>query len=154
MTMRMKKGLSRRRRGESPRLQQHTPSNSRQITPQAIMQPTTTTTTTKQVVTMGTQTNNAGSLKLVPYWKKNINRRRAMTSVGRNRNQRARQQKKVQRTRNAIPTYKNSSPRREHMIAKLNHEKMLKARQAAVRASSRQRSRTPGIKFTSLSGAY
>ena len=42
------------------------------------------------------------------------------------------------------------------MIAKLNHEKMLrvKARQAAVRASSRQRSRTPGIKFTSLSGAY
>ena len=61
---------SRRRRGESPRLQQHTPSNSRQITPQAIMQPTTTTTTTKQVVTMGTQTNNAGSLKLVPYWKK------------------------------------------------------------------------------------
>ena len=145
---------SSRRRGESPRLQQHTPSNSRQITPQAIMQPTTTTTTTKQVVTMGTQTNNAGSLKLVPYWKKNINRRRAMTSVGRNRNQRARQQKKVQRTRNAIPTYKNSSPRREHMIAKLNHEKMLKARQAAVRASSRQRSRTPGIKFTSLSGAY
>ena len=53
---------------------------------------------------MGTQTNNAGSLKLVPYWKKNINRRRAMTSVGRNRNRRARQQKKVQRTRNAIPT--------------------------------------------------
>ena len=40
------------------------------------------------------------------------------------------------------------------MIAKLNHEKMLKARQAAVRASSRQRSRTPGIKFTSLSGAW
>eukprot|EP00943_MAST-04B_sp_MAST-4B-sp1_P002025 g2025.t1 len=143
------------RRGESPR---QTPINRQVTTPPVMDAVRRNEKESKLLVTSGTQTSTKQApLKLVPYWK-DINNRRAMTAmVSRRRREgdirRRKLQRKVQTTRNAIPTYKNASPRREHIIAKLNHEKMLKARQAAIRASSRQRSRT-GTKFTSLSGAY
>ena len=102
-----------------------------------------------KMVTSGTQTSEIPSLKLYPYWK-DIRDRRTRTSVPRQR----RQRDKSTLIRNAIPTYKNSSPRREHIIAKLNNEKMMKARKAAISRASSRRGCRQRPKLTSLSGAY